>query len=153
MSCFSQNLYLDELLELRTSNVGQMQEFLLSKNWEIEEIETKESGFIAKFLYHKNNESNTESFLTIGTFDKNPEQNILTIGVNSKENLMIYIKSIKKIGGSLISSKTINEEIISVYKNETNTFKIYSYKAESENQTEFWVYDLLIYSSDIDLGD
>jgi hypothetical protein len=66
---------------------------------------------------------------------------------------MIYIKSIKKIGGSLISSKTINEEIISVYKNETNTFKIYSYKAESENQTEFWVYDLLIYSSDIDLGD
>jgi hypothetical protein len=146
----SQNLTLNQLLELKKKDIGNAEEYLTERGWEFFNAEEPTFDTMGKalFTYNKNEMSErAESFLTF-LYSEYSERTRISIQINKKMKYTEYINSIKSFGCKLISSKIKDGEIVKIYRGATTTFKITSSTSTNFFNEATAVWHLFIVSND-----
>ena len=147
-STFAQNLKILDLTKLRTANIGETEDYLYSKNWTLADVK-KISDEIdeATFIYNKSKISErSESLLTISYVKNRPELNLLTFGIGTAQKKDIILGDLKVNGAVLINSKIEDGEIVKVFKNNSEIFKLYTIKLDNDNNEKVFAWELWILS-------
>jgi hypothetical protein len=143
---YSQNLTVDNLLKLRKSEIGYVEEFLTSKGWSFTRAEepTDDNMGTATFAYNKNNyNDNAECFLTF-LYSHSIERKRVGIQIINSQVYNSYLSEIKRLGCKLIDSKVEDNAIIKVYRGQTTTFKITTSTLKNEFEGTNTFYYILI---------
>ncbi|MBU3662403.1 MAG: hypothetical protein FGM41_04300 [Bacteroidetes bacterium] len=137
-----QNLTLSQILEIKKMDLGNVEEFLSARNWDIyniQEVEPKDYSTLT-FSYNSKKAEEVESYLTyyhsVYYINKRIE-----IQLHNKTKYNEYINSIKGYRCKLINSKVKQGEIIKVYRGATTTFIVRTIppSAEEGQETVFWI--------------
>ncbi len=152
---FAQNLTMSQLLEIKKKDIGNAEDYLVSKGWEF--LEAKEPtwdkfGSVA-FTYEKDNMSSRAVSFLIYLFSDVSSQTRVLIQVHKKEKYTEYVNAIKSYGCEMVSSKVENNEIVKVYRGATTTFIIRSGTSENyfNEQSAVWTFSILS-NDDYDLN-
>lgn len=150
-SCFSQNLSLKQLIEIKEGDISAAKQYLIENNWEFlneEQPLLREMGY-ATFAYNRDQLTNTaESFLNFYH-----SKYLSTIRVNIQGNLKLkyseYEKAIEDFGCILISTG----KEVKVYRGEIYTFKVSCSRNSIDENQEFVPWGVFIISNeDYDLN-
>lgn len=136
------------MTKLRTANIGETEEYLFSKNWTLADVK-KVSDKIdeATFIYNKSKISDrSESSLTISYVKNRHELNIITFGIGNAQKKDIILDDLKANGAILVNSKIEDGEIVKVFKNNSEVFKLYTIKLDNYNNETVFAWELWILS-------
>lgn len=144
---FSQNLSISQLLEVKSKNLGEAEEYLTLKGWEFMSAEEPTIAYLGTvtFSYNKDNMSDrAQSFLLYYYSDYSTTTRV-SIQVSKKEKYNEYLNSIKSFGCKMISSKVKNGNLIKVYQGKTTTFIITATTSENffGEATASWIFILI----------
>ena len=146
-SIISQNLTIEQILNLQKKDVVEIEEYLSSKDWSLLNIE-KESDVILgsiTFAYGKlASNDRAESFLFCFYSD---DRKRIIVQVHDKEKYNLYLKSVKRLGYKLVDKKIENNKIDKVYQNPSTTIIISISTAKDDGSTDT-VYSYLVLSND-----
>jgi hypothetical protein len=150
-----QNLTMGQLLEVKKKDLGHVEDYLTSKNWEFLEASDPSWDKLgsATFTYLKDNMSDrAQSFITFYYSDESSTTR-LNIQVNNKYKYTEYVNAIKGFGCKMISSKVENGQIVKIYRGATTTFKITSGTVENmyNEDSASWVF-LIVSNKDYDIN-
>lgn len=124
---FSQNLTIDELINLRDSNISSVEEFLSGKQWKLiksEEPTERNFGSIM-FAYNKSDYDNSATSFVRYIYSNTSYTRRIGIQINSLEKYNSYLSRIKQvIGCKLISTKINDDGILKVYGCKGITFMV-----------------------------
>ena len=150
LNSISQNLTVDELLKLRQSEIGYVEEYLTSKGWSFLEAKepTDERMGNATFTYKKNDYDDTaQSFLNF-LYSSYSLRKRITIQVNKVEAYNSYISRIKSLGCKLVNSKIKEGDIVKIYRGPSTTFQITTSTVTNDFNSRKTVYHFLICDND-----
>ena len=147
---FSQNVTLDELINLRKKNLTIVEETLSSKGWTYINGESPNLYGLGKatFAYKKSTYDDTAlSFLTYYYSEDNSESKI-TIQINTKDKYNSFLLRLKALGFKLMNSEISEGSIIKNYKVKSTSIKIEisTSKEELSDVTKTY-YHFVIYSN------
>jgi hypothetical protein len=119
ISCYSQNLTLDEILTLRKKDLAGVEEYLSMKGWSFVSSKegSDESLGNADFAYNKGSFNNKAEAFLIYLFSKSSEYKRITLQISKKEKYTSYLTRVKSFGCKLIDSE-INDGSIKKYTKE-----------------------------------
>ena len=147
---YSQNISLDDVLQLRKKDLAYVEEYLLNKNWEFTKGEdaTETTLETAQFIYCKTKSGNCEAILNYMTNSTVTDGNRISITLFKKESYNNYLKRIKDLGCQLINSKVIKESIVKLYKGKTTSFEIITFVGKI-NSEDIITYNINIMSNEV----
>jgi hypothetical protein len=146
----SQNLTIAQILEVKKKDLGNVEEYLSSKDWVFLDAEAPSYEKLgqASFAYNKSDRSdNAESFLTY-FYDIDSDISRIWIQVGKIAKYTEYINSIKAYGCKLIKSNVEDGNIVKIYRGATITFKITSSIGENYYNDDVSVWYILITSNE-----
>ncbi len=135
----AQNLTLNQLLEIRSKNLGYAEEFLVNNNWDLMNASEADENdvTIVSFVFNKNYYPIKESSLIGLIYNSDVNDNALSLQIVDKTKYIEYINTIKKLGCELILNEVEDGKIIKVYKGATTTFEIRSSRG-SDSISTIW---------------
>lgn len=128
-----QNLTIDQVISLRNKTVVEVEEFLISKNWELTgvtiPIDSTITSGVLSFAYNKNPISDrAECFISYyylnPIIDNNKRGNQISIQLHNKTVYNKFISRLNEIGFKFKYSKVKEGEIIKIYKNDSLTVEV-----------------------------
>lgn len=132
----SQNISFNELLELKKSNLANVEEILTQKYWELIEATppTDDKMGLLAFGYEVTSLNEAESYVYYFFSSDEVEYTRLIVRFLSKRKYLEYLKEIKANNGKLISSLAEEGVLIKVYTNPKYRFKITTYSEITDNK-------------------
>lgn len=141
---FSQNVTLDELLNLRKENLATVEEKLTNKGWDYSSGTESESDVLehATFTYKKSFDGNKAESLIVYISDENWQR--ISVHISNKVIYNSYLVRIKSLGCKLIKSKISNGAIEKVYQGKTMIFEITISNEVNDNGSTTAVYNIFM---------
>lgn len=147
----SQNLTINQLIDLTKKEVGQAEEYLSSRGWEMYKAKSPKEDFLGYiiFSYQKSTLNDKAiSFLTFYFNEYNDDKRV-KIQVNSSSKYNEYLSVVKSLGCKLISSHVTDGDLVKVYQGATKTFIITTSTMkdvlETKTTWEFFIMNNSIY--------
>lgn len=148
ITCYSQNLTIEEIVHLKSENIAGIEEYLSEKHWNLlssqEETGTAPGTMI--FAYNKNGgNDNAEAFMRC-VYSKQIGIRVLNLQMHSQTIYNSYIAAIKNSGCSLVHSKIGADNVIKIYQGDANTFLI-NVKTKKDKDKTTNIYHIYIMSN------
>ncbi|WP_431244662.1 hypothetical protein ACQ9BO_10545 [Flavobacterium sp. P21] len=146
---YCQNLTIDELIDLRKSDVAEVEEFVTQKNWTFLSANAPQYNEMgtATFTFNKSNESDrAESFLTYA-YSGTGKANRLNLQFSNQEKYNSYLNRLKILGYDFVVSKVQNDSIVKLYLGKGLTIEV-TVSSKNENNITRTSYNILITASD-----
>lgn len=157
LNIFSQNLTLDEVMNLRKKSIANCEEYLTSKNWNLISSKSGKKDYKLGnliFAYNKNPfDDNAESFIYFYYSDFSDRKRI-KIQLIQPQIYNNYIDRIKSFRCKLIDNKVNDDGIVKTYQGATTTFiiTISTPKDVTNSTSSTLYYFLIIDNSDYELN-
>jgi len=144
-----QNITLDQVINLRTKSLAEVEEFLVSKNWEM--VQAKEPSDstlgMATFSYDKSGYNNkAASFVRYLYNNATSNLNRISIQINKTSIYSSFLVRLKALGFKLTSSKVKDGAIVKLYKDKSLTIEITN-ATQQENYVTKTAYQFFICNS------
>ncbi len=141
----AQNLTIDQLIQIRTKSISQIEEFLTSKNWEI--TTNTSSNWSLSFSYLKQLDNDKAQAFIMFKENENKNLNEIAILLSQVTKYNTYINRVKELGFKLINSETNNGELTKLYKKGDTYIQINTGTIEIDNvfKASKAIYKFLIY--------
>jgi hypothetical protein len=150
MSCYAQNLTVDEMLRIKTEDIAGIEEYLSGKGWILlsSEEETPDAPGRVNFAYNKGKDNDSaESFLKC-LYSKETGMKVLNLQLHSQEKYNNYLTAIKAVGNNLVYSKIGTDKVTKVYQSATTTFLIkVKTKKDKDGASTANIYHIFIMSN------
>ena len=146
-STFAQNLTLNEVLAIKKMELGEADEFLNSKGWDLLNAFEFEEYSEAIYSYQKSNFDDTAQSFLHYNYSKSYDKIVIGIQINSNAKLNNYINQIKSWGGKLMNSYIEDGEVIKIYKGTTMTYIISTSSQTNKYDAQETVHFLNIFSN------
>lgn len=147
---YAQNLTIDELVDLRKKDLGQVEEYLSTKGWEYLQGDTGGFGELdsATFSYSKSQYNNkAESFITY-SYSQLSETKRIQIQIHEVEIYNKYLNRIKSYGCKLIKSTMEDGILIKYYQGKTTTFQILVGTQVDDFEAKHSIYSIRLISNE-----
>lgn len=153
---YSQNLSLEEIMNLRKLDVANVEERLSTKGWSFLSSEegTEKSMGVVDFAYNKNSYNDTaDSFLTY-YFSNYTGFSRVSLQVHNLIKYNTYLARIKSFGCKLIASNISDGSIQKVYQGATTTFMVTTstHKEDFSSATKTLYRIFIVENSDYELN-
>ncbi|MBS1580558.1 MAG: hypothetical protein JST29_13070 [Bacteroidetes bacterium] len=123
---YSQNITLDEVINLRNKDVTDVEEYLTNKNWTLLNAKEGYGTTMASigFAYNKSSyDDRAESFIKYYYSDETETKRI-SWQINRKDKYSILLGQLKAKGVTLLNTKVKDGSIIKYYQGKTLTFVV-----------------------------
>lgn len=151
-STMSQNITLNELIQLRTKDPVDLEEFLSKKQWVFigstsPDYDSDKLGII-DFAFEKNSFSDkAKAFLSYYYSDVSDTKRV-NLQFHNKNKYLEYLESVKKFNPSLHDSTISGNSITKVYRGKTTTFEFGIARNSSSYDNVVEIYTLFITNND-----
>ncbi|HFG0566808.1 hypothetical protein LIT56_11205 [Flavobacterium psychrophilum] len=137
---FSQNVTLDELINLRSQNLNEIEEKLALKGWSYENGQEPEGTKAGKvnFAYKKSQYDGTAVSFIKYYYSNSSNTRRIDIQISSIDKYNQFLSRVKSLGCKLIDSKITNNDLKKVYQNTKLTFIIVT-SAYNKNYASYWL--------------
>lgn len=150
-SCvFSQNLTLEEIVNLRNEQFKDVKKLLLNKNWEImHEHYSNEYKFgDIRFAFDKNNiDKQMPTYITLYHESNEISKNRIEFSLLNKEKFDSYLAQLKTSDFKYVNSKLDVNYTTEIYKNATTTIEVQTMPVENYYGKQQTFYSFLIIDS------
>jgi hypothetical protein len=152
-SSFSQNLSLDQIVEIRKKNLVQAEEFLTQKGWDFEDGVDSELFTIVYFNYKSKNKSG-QIVANLDFISQGKTQKVrVSVTFLSRDKYSEYINRINEFGCKLLESKIRDSKLIKTYQGSTTTFILESSTAQNDTFTSTYpIFKILVLSNEDFVG-
>lgn len=123
---YSQNITLDDAINLRNKDVTGVEEFLTDKGWTLLSAKEQNETSMASigFAYNKTSyDDRAESFIRY-LYSESTETKRISWQINRKEKYSIVLGQLKAKGVTLINTKVKDGSIIKYYQGKSLTFEV-----------------------------
>ena len=143
-SANAQNITLDNLVNLRSKNLAEVEEYLSMKNWSFLKTTNETTLKNVIFTYNKNDYSDyAQSFITYMYSDYDDPSRIY-MQLNNKDIYNEYISRLKSFNCKLVESSAVDGNVVKVYQGKTTTFVVTIMMSDDDNQTKNNLYTFYI---------
>ena len=132
----AQNITLDNLINLRSKNLAEVEEYLSMKNWSFLKTTNETTLKNVIFTYNKNDYSDyAQSFITYMYSDYDDPSRIY-MQLSNKDIYNEYISRLKSFNCKLVESSAVEGNVVKVYQGKTTTFVVTIMMSDDDNQTK-----------------